>query len=139
VWPERERYCRSVHRPFSNVESLLGTTVEAACREIHRQYHILPKTIRQYIKCISSCLDYILSAQCDNLTLADKYQFFAEMRHAFGRTALVLSGGGALGAFHLVCAWCEHASFESKMLAYLLTAVPQVRDYVNGIGFFPSA
>lgn len=36
----------------------------------------------------------------------EKLAFFKEARHAFGRTALLLSGGGGLGSFHLVCvAW----------------------------------
>ncbi len=28
--------------------------------------------------------------------------FFREVRHAYGRTALLLSGGGSLGSFHIV-------------------------------------
>ena len=36
------------------------------------------------------------------MALKDKESFIRLTRHAFGRTALVLSGGGALGAFHLV-------------------------------------
>lgn len=32
----------------------------------------------------------------------EKLNFFRETRHAFGRTALLLSGGGGLGSFHLV-------------------------------------
>lgn len=39
------------------------------------------------------------------VTLTDKLTFLRETRHAFGRTALVLSGGGALGAFHVVRSW----------------------------------
>ena len=37
-----------------------------------------------------------------DMSLEDKLNFLRETRHAFGRTALVLSGGGALGAFHIV-------------------------------------
>ena len=35
------------------------------------------------------------------LPLDEKLNFLREARHAFGRTALVLSGGGSFGAFHL--------------------------------------
>lgn len=35
------------------------------------------------------------------LPLEDKLNFLREARHAFGRTALVLSGGGSFGAYHL--------------------------------------
>jgi TAG lipase/steryl ester hydrolase/phospholipase A2/LPA acyltransferase len=32
----------------------------------------------------------------------EKLAFFKETRHAYGRTALLLSGGGGLGSFHIV-------------------------------------
>ncbi len=36
------------------------------------------------------------------LPLDEKVSFFKVTRHAFGRTALLLSGGGGLGTFHMV-------------------------------------
>lgn len=51
------------------------------------------------------CCRYHLRAVCetdsDSCTLEEKSAFMRETRHAFGRTALLLSGGAALGAFHL--------------------------------------
>jgi hypothetical protein len=47
-------------------------------------------------------LEAITAWEGPELALADKLGFMRETRHAFGRTALVLSGGGALGAFHIV-------------------------------------
>ena len=38
----------------------------------------------------------------EKIQLKEKWEFIKLTRHAFGRTAIVLSGGGALGAFHLV-------------------------------------
>jgi TAG lipase/steryl ester hydrolase/phospholipase A2/LPA acyltransferase len=35
------------------------------------------------------------------LPLHEKLAFLQEARHAFGRTALMLSGGGTHGSFHL--------------------------------------
>lgn len=35
------------------------------------------------------------------LPLDEKLAFLRETRHAFGRTALVLSGGGSFGSFHV--------------------------------------
>jgi TAG lipase/steryl ester hydrolase/phospholipase A2/LPA acyltransferase len=32
----------------------------------------------------------------------EKLAFLREVRHAYGRTALLLSGGGGLGLFHIV-------------------------------------
>ena len=37
-----------------------------------------------------------------SMRVKERWEFIKLTRHAFGRTALVLSGGGALGAFHLV-------------------------------------
>lgn len=48
-------------------------------------------------------MDYLTEYRGHDLTIEDKLTFLRETRHAFGRTALVLSGGGALGAFHVVC------------------------------------
>ena len=33
--------------------------------------------------------------------MKDKLQFFRELKHFYGKTGLMLSGGGALGQFHL--------------------------------------
>lgn len=43
--------------------------------------------------------------------LDERLAFLRESRHAFGRTALVLSGGGSFGAFHMVGSCCfSHGS-----------------------------
>lgn len=39
--------------------------------------------------------------QSPNIHQKKKIEFFGELRHAYGRTALLLSGGGALGLTHL--------------------------------------
>lgn len=39
-----------------------------------------------------------------DMALDEKLAFLRESRHAFGRTALVLSGGGSFGAFHMASA-----------------------------------
>jgi TAG lipase/steryl ester hydrolase/phospholipase A2/LPA acyltransferase len=36
------------------------------------------------------------------LPTSEKVEFFKQTRLAFGRTALMLSGGGGLGTFHIV-------------------------------------
>ena len=61
--------------------------------------------------CVTTCTP----TQCDvlvctqvrdwpesGMSLEERLSFFRETRHAFGRTALLLSGGGGLGTFHLV-------------------------------------
>jgi hypothetical protein len=88
-------------RLLVTVTRTVRTSILTWRRDIHNGRHILPKAIRDYISTVQSCLDYIVEADA-GVTLASKVSFFQEARHAFGRTALVLSGGGALGAFHLV-------------------------------------
>ena len=46
----------------------------------------------------------IRDAHASELGHVDKLPFFREVRHTFGRTALLLSGGGSLGTFHMVSA-----------------------------------
>lgn len=43
--------------------------------------------------------------------------FLRETRHAFGRTALVLSGGGSFGAFHM---GVVRALLDAKLLPRVL-------------------
>jgi len=59
-----------------------------------------------------SCLDYICGLPDNKLSQNKKLEFFAETRHAFGRTAIIFSGktsnfllsnllgGGNIGLYH---------------------------------------
>lgn len=49
------------------------------------------------------------------LGVDDKLAFFRVTRHTFGRTALLLSGGGGLGIFHLVGAWWAWYAAEALL------------------------
>jgi len=52
------------------------------------------------------------------VTTADKLSFFNETRHAFGRSALLLSGGATLGMYHIgVC----KSLLESRLLPRVLS------------------
>jgi TAG lipase/steryl ester hydrolase/phospholipase A2/LPA acyltransferase len=62
----------------------------------------VPEPIREYIDEVRLHLETLTNYEGPDLSLEDKLNFLRETRHAFGRTALVLSGGGALGAFHIV-------------------------------------
>lgn len=62
----------------------------------------MPEPIREYIEEVQRHLEAVTSYDGPDMSLEDKLNFLRETRHAFGRTALVLSGGGALGAFHIV-------------------------------------
>jgi TAG lipase / steryl ester hydrolase / phospholipase A2 / LPA acyltransferase len=74
--------------------------VRAWCSELHENFPVVPEPIREYIDEVKLHLQHI--TESDGLDLPTKLDFLRETRHAFGRTALVLSGGGALGAFHIV-------------------------------------
>ena len=62
----------------------------------------MPEPIREYIEEVQKHLEGVTAYDGPDITLEGKLNFLRETRHAFGRTALVLSGGGALGAFHIV-------------------------------------
>uniref|UniRef100_A0A7N0TUU1 PNPLA domain-containing protein n=1 Tax=Kalanchoe fedtschenkoi TaxID=63787 RepID=A0A7N0TUU1_KALFE len=46
-------------------------------------------------------LRMVCDSDSEELSLEEKLAFMHETRHAFGRTALLLSGGASLGAFHV--------------------------------------
>lgn len=73
-----------------------------SCSELHENFKTVPRPIREYISEVEALLETIADYNGKGVTLDDKLSFIRLTRHAFGRTALVLSGGGALGAFHLV-------------------------------------
>ena len=78
-----------------------------ACSELHENFPVVPEPIRAYIEEVKQHLQTITMHEGPGLSIQDKLSFLRETRHAFGRTALVLSGGGALGAFHVVRAWLD--------------------------------
>ncbi|OIT35099.1 PREDICTED: triacylglycerol lipase SDP1-like [Nicotiana attenuata] len=61
----------------------------------------VPKLIKEYIDEVSTQLKMVCDSDSDELLLEEKLAFMHETRHAFGRTALLLSGGASLGAFHV--------------------------------------
>ncbi|KAI3427163.1 hypothetical protein D9Q98_007100 [Chlorella vulgaris] len=83
----------------------LGNITNSA---LHEHFPVIPEPIREYIEEVKAQLEEV--ANSPDLPLEEKAAFLKETRHAFGRTALVLSGGGSLGAFHLgvVKALLEH-------------------------------
>lgn len=74
--------------------------VLAGCRSLHEGSPLMPDVIRDYIAEMKLHLEYL--TRQPELPLEEKLGFLRETRHTFGRSALVLSGGGALGVFHLV-------------------------------------
>ncbi|XP_078441946.1 triacylglycerol lipase SDP1-like isoform X2 [Wolffia australiana] len=68
---------------------------------LHKGRLQVPKVIKEYIEEVSMQLKLICESESTELLLEEKLSFMHETRHAFGRTALLLSGGASLGAFHV--------------------------------------
>jgi TAG lipase/steryl ester hydrolase/phospholipase A2/LPA acyltransferase len=57
--------------------------------------------IEQYIEEVDDALRYLAELPADQLDVQDKLDFFYRANICFGRSALMLSGGGVLGFYHL--------------------------------------
>ncbi|KAL1191557.1 Triacylglycerol lipase SDP1L [Cardamine amara subsp. amara] len=69
--------------------------------ELHKGRLQVPRLIKEYIDEVSTQLRMVCDTDTEELSLEEKLSFMHETRHSFGRTALLLSGGASLGAFHL--------------------------------------
>lgn len=69
--------------------------------ELHKGRLQVPRLIKEYIDEVSAQLRMVCDSDSEELALEEKLAFMHETRHAFGRTALLLSGGASLGAFHI--------------------------------------
>lgn len=68
---------------------------------LHKGRLQVPKLIKEYIDEVSTQLRMVCDSDSEELSLEEKLAFMHETRHAFGRTALLLSGGASLGSFHV--------------------------------------
>lgn len=77
----------------------------------------MPAPIREYIQEVKAQLAMLTDWPEGGIELEEKLSFFKETRHAYGRTALLLSGGGGLGCFHIVSigcsSWCRTCCVEA--------------------------
>lgn len=69
--------------------------------DLHKGRLQVPKLIKEYIDEVSTQLRMVCDSDSEELLLEEKLAFMHETRHAFGRTALLLSGGASLGSFHV--------------------------------------
>jgi len=69
--------------------------------ELHKGRLQVPKLIKEYIDEVTTQLRMVCDSDSEELSLEEKLAFMHETRHAFGRTALLLSGGASLGASHV--------------------------------------
>ena len=59
------------------------------------------KLIGDYVDEIAEALEHLADPATDTVSFEDKIDFFRRASHCFGRTALMLSGGGILGNYHM--------------------------------------
>ncbi|MEO0579510.1 MAG: DUF3336 domain-containing protein, partial [Pseudomonadota bacterium] len=57
--------------------------------------------VDEYVDEINRSLRYVAASKSRTLSRADKLEFFDRASHCFGSTALMCSGAGALGYFHM--------------------------------------
>lgn len=100
--------------------------------QIDKTFYETPQPIKDYIQEVKEQLCMLTDWPEAGVSAEEKLNFFREVRHAYGRTALLLSGGGGLGTFHIVstCSWvagclpglcCICALVPSAKYAYLET------------------
>ena len=88
-----------------------------------RRLHIVlragtKRLIESYITTVVHALQLVCTVECDAVTSADKLAFFNETRHAFGRSALLLSGGATMALFHT---GVVRALFENTLLPRVIS------------------
>jgi len=59
------------------------------------------RIIERYHEAVASALNFICDTWDSEVPTDAKLAFFNETRHSYGRTALLLSGGGYLGYYHM--------------------------------------
>ena len=85
-------------------------------RRLHAPVGGVPKLVREYINEVKTCLKLI--SNDSQIPVTEKLSFLQETRHVFGRTGLLLSGGGSLGTFHIgVCRALNRRNLLPRVLA----------------------
>ncbi len=74
--------------------------------------------IEDYIDEVVKQLHFICDADIPGMSIHDKLDFFRDVQIAFGRTALLLSGGGTFGLAHI---GTIKALWEQKLLPRVMT------------------
>ena len=74
--------------------------------------------IEDYVDEIVDALQYIAELDSDEINLSQKLDFFYRANHCYGRSALMLSGGGILGFYHL---GVVKALLERKLLPRVIS------------------
>ncbi|KAG2422528.1 hypothetical protein HXX76_015956 [Chlamydomonas incerta] len=133
---EKTNHLRSI-RATGNVKEimlalrtdLIRNIANIAKSQLHEHFVSIPDDIARYLAEMKEQLAQLVEWPEDELSAEEKLAFFRETRHTFGRTALLLSGGGGLGTFHI---GVVKALFERQLLPRVL-AGSSVGSIVCGI------
>mmetsp|Transcript_12411 Transcript_12411/g.31507 ORF Transcript_12411/g.31507 Transcript_12411/m.31507 type:complete len:606 (-) Transcript_12411:222-2039(-) len=86
-------------------ETLRGDLIRnlghVASPEVFEKKLLPPKTIKKYIKEVVKDLRQVIMHTGSDFSLREKIKYITEVYYSYGSTALLLSGGGSLGAFHM--------------------------------------
>ena len=96
---------------FTLNEGIHGNMGGMGTSKLYEQSKIgTKKLVEDYVDEIVDALKYIAELETDEISITDKLDFFYRANHCYGRSALMLSGGGILGFYHLgvVKALLEH-------------------------------
>jgi NTE family protein len=96
---------------FTLNEGIHGNMGGMGKPELYRPAKIGTKClIEDYVNEIVDALEHIASLDDNEISREEKVDFFQRASHCYGRSAIMLSGGGALGHFHIgvVTALLEH-------------------------------
>lgn len=74
--------------------------------------------IDEYVDEVCNTLNYLLTADLPDFGFSEKYKFFRRTGQAFGRSALLFSGGATLGMFHVGMA---KALWEQNLLPRVMS------------------
>lgn len=87
---------------FNLHEGLHGNLGNIANPTLYNQAKFGTKyLITDYLKEVCDCLTYLKDVETPSFGFREKIEFFETTGKAFGRSALLLSGGATLGLFHL--------------------------------------
>lgn len=87
---------------FALNEGIHGNMGGMGRAALYRRAHSGTKMlIGDYIDAICDSLEHLASDRASDIPLGERLHFFQRASHCYGRSALMLSGGGTLGYFHL--------------------------------------
>jgi len=83
-------------------EGIHGNMGGMGTSKLHQQARAGTKLlIEDYVDEIVDALKHIAELDSDDISMSHKLDFFYRANHCYGRSALMLSGGGILGFYHL--------------------------------------